>query len=640
MNHPSSDFDRSIQHARRLFREGREIPSPIVADAVQRSWLRSRDYGLDEDARIVFEPLSRTPLRNLEEEHRLLACHAEPEMRRLFAALGGADWIVACLEAQGHVIRALGGDRPELRGIATALRPGVNLNERVVGTNGPGCALAEQRVSVICGAEHFLEEIRKFSCVAVPIFHPDGRLAGALNASRNHDGRPLGIVEPLALAARAIENSMLAGIPSAHVLHLHYSAEMVLSGLAGLLAISAEGRLLGATPTARQLLGLEAASGQAVETLFAEPLGRLLDRLRHADGRPEAVRCSNGIVLYARLEEPGGAVRSHAARTADAKAPATLRAMCIDAGSEPAIRQAERAFAWDLPILVNGETGTGKEMLARHLHDSGPRKRGPFVAINCSAIPAGLIESELFGYEGGAFTGARRTGMAGRIEQADGGTLFLDEIGDMPKELQARLLRVLQERSLTRLGGSRVQRVDCSLICATHRDLRTLVERGEFREDLYYRINGLRVELPPLRKRDDFDALVGHLMRAEAGGRPLPALSPGAAEMLRRHHWPGNIRELQQVLRLGMALAEHGRIAPEHLPRDLLRPAPAERDDGVAPQTTLEHAELEAIRGALERNRRNLSATARELGIARATLYRKLRHFGLMTGDEHERTRR
>ncbi|ANQ86013.1 sigma-54-dependent transcriptional regulator [Azoarcus olearius] len=626
MSRPETDFDHRVQHARRLMQEGREIPPQLLADRVRRSWSRSREYGVSESARVVFDPLGRSALRRLADEHRALLAHAEPEMLSLFGTLDASSWVVACLEAGGAVLKSCGGNTAELGDIATALRPGVNLSEQVAGTNGPGCVLAEQRPAIIHGGEHFLEEIRGFTCVAVPIFHPSGRLIGALNASRRHDGRRAGILEPLALAARAIENRLLSELAAPIRMRVHSTPELVDSVMAGRLACSADGLILGASSCARQLLGLEQDGGEIpAAAVFSTSFGELVDLLRRGADGPVTVRCNNGVQVHLRLDAEARPRPARRIGTEATRGDQHAARMRLDSRLQKDVRQAERAFAHDLPVLINGETGTGKEVLARHLHASGPRRDGAFVAVNCSAIPVGLIESELFGYEDGAFTGARRGGMAGKLEQADGGTLFLDEIGDMPLELQARLLRVLQERTVTRLGSTRARAFDCSLICATHRDLSAHCASGGFREDLYYRIAGLRVDLPPLREREDFDELVDHLLATHARGAP-PRLAERAREALRRHRWPGNIRELQQVLRLGIALAEHGRIDLDQLPASLATQAPLKRTPGTA--TTLQSAECDAVQAAYARNRGNVSATARELGIARATLYRKLRRYG------------
>jgi transcriptional regulator with PAS, ATPase and Fis domain len=314
--------------------------------------------------------------------------------------------------------------------------------------------------------------------------------------------------------------------------------------------------------------------------------------------------------------------------------PAPQSGPCLqDPALQDALSRARKAFARDIPVLINGETGTGKEVFARLLHEGSRRAGEAFVAINCSSIPASLIESELFGHAEGAFTGSRKGGASGKIEQAHKGTLFLDEIGDMPPELQGRLLRVLQERSLTRLGSSQLIKVDCALICATHRDLKQLSANQGFREDLYYRINGLRVVLPALRERHDLDALIQHLLRAETNAHPSPRLSKVALQALLAYRWPGNVRQLYQTLRLAAALAENEEeIGLQHLPDDVLEDCdtPVESAPGTPqPQPkagdTLQVSKLRAIKAAVEASGGNLSAAARSLGIGRATLYRKLK---------------
>jgi len=621
------DFDHRVKKARRLFEEGRDVPPQLLDDSVVRSWQRSRHHGLCPVDRVIFNVVSRTDVRRIGEHHHLLLDDVAPEMELLFHSLGRANWILACIEAGGVVIHALGNENPACRDLAPALRVGVNLNESVAGTNGPGCALAEGRPSVVCGSEHFLDEARVFACAAVPVRDPYGELVAVLDASRRHGGHRIGILEPVALAVRAIENRMMRRIGGELRLAIHYRPELTDSPMRGLLHFDGDGCLLGANPVARQMLDLPMGEGGGrlcFETLFEGSM----ERVWTAGNTPVALSCHGGLQLFCRLEgrpSPRFSGFSPSGPTPvgqpDPQAP-----FHDDPGVTGLLRQAQRAFHHDLPVLLRGETGTGKEVMARWLHRSGPRAEGPFVAVNCSSIPAGLIESELFGYEGGAFTGARKGGMPGKFEQADGGTLFLDEIGDMPLELQARLLRVLQEREVTRLGATRGMAVQCSLICATHRDLEQRVAEGLFREDLLYRINGLQMPLPPLRQRQDFDDLVRHLLAREAGEEVPPVLSDAAWAALRGHSWPGNIRELQQALKLAVALSEDGAVMVEHLPAPLRAlSAPLT----TRPPGTLQRAECETVRAVLARHKGNVSAAAKDLGIARATLYRKMRQFGL-----------
>ncbi|MGE5493319.1 MAG: sigma-54-dependent Fis family transcriptional regulator, partial [Actinomycetota bacterium] len=300
-----------------------------------------------------------------------------------------------------------------------------------------------------------------------------------------------------------------------------------------------------------------------------------------------------------------------------------------------AISRAKRVVGKEIPLLILGESGVGKEMFAKAFHAAGPRRSGPFVALNCAAIPENLIESELFGYVGGAFTGARREGYTGKIQQASGGTLFLDEIGDMPLNLQARLLRVLQERMVTPLGGAKSIPVDISLVCATHRQLPTAVKEGRFRQDLYYRVNGLSVTLPPLREREDIRQIVASILAQEAPAGRCVRVSEEALQLFESYPWPGNIRQLQNVLRVAMALLDDddGLIGPEHLPDEVLSheefdvPAVAAAATVAAAGSalaSLEQIELQAVERMLKEHRGNVSAAARALGISRNTLYRKL----------------
>lgn len=320
------------------------------------------------------------------------------------------------------------------------------------------------------------------------------------------------------------------------------------------------------------------------------------------------------------------------------------------AGDAPAYREAVRRARLlaksPAPLLLQGETGVGKDAFAQALHEAGPRASGPFVAINCGGFSRELLTSELFGYAEGAFTGARRGGMIGKIEAADGGTLFLDEIGEMPLDLQPHLLRVLETNEMFRIGETRPRRVALRLVAATNRDLREEVRAGRFRMDLYYRIAVTSLALPPLRdRRADIPALAHHLLRGIAGryACPVPEIDPALMDELAQHDWPGNIRELRNTLEAMMLESGGERITPAHRPPDLFgptsAPAPASgpaiplpEEDALspsAPLSPLDRAEREAILAAIQRNRGNLTGVARELGIAKSTLYARLDRFAL-----------
>ena len=296
-----------------------------------------------------------------------------------------------------------------------------------------------------------------------------------------------------------------------------------------------------------------------------------------------------------------------------------------------ALHLAHIAAGSTAPVLLSGETGTGKELFAQAIHNDGPRRNRPFVAINCGAIPKELLESELFGYEEGAFTGAQKGGRPGKFELADTGTLFLDEIGDMPFDMQVKLLRVLQSGEIQRVGGLRTVPVDLRIISATNKDLKQAIAQHQFRADLYYRISTLSILVPPLRERaEDILPLAEHFIHRHElrlNRHPVP-LPQETAEAILRYPWPGNIRQLESAVERAVHLAEGGALLPEHFGiADLMEnrrpaaPAPA--------QATLEDIERQAIAAALVRFGGNISQTAFALGVSRPTLYRKMSKYGL-----------
>ena len=284
----------------------------------------------------------------------------------------------------------------------------------------------------------------------------------------------------------------------------------------------------------------------------------------------------------------------------------------------------------DLPLMLFGETGAGKEVVAKAMHQASSRRDKPFVAVNCASLPETLIESELFGYKPGAFTGASRDGNRGKIVQADGGTLFLDEIGDMPLHLQASLLRVLEERTVVPLGGEKPIPVSIRLVSATHRDIRTLIAEGRFREDLFYRIHGISLVIPPLRERADRRELVLKMAQEEAGAAEI-GWEPEALARVIDYSWPGNLRQLRNVLRAATALCEGNRIRLRDLPLEL-RETASETESATANEAefnALDFAERDALLRVLEEMHWNVSRVAKSLGLSRNTLYRRMKRYGI-----------
>ncbi|MEN0109054.1 MAG: sigma-54-dependent Fis family transcriptional regulator, partial [Pseudomonas sp.] len=455
---------------------------------------------------------------------------------------------------------------------------GADWSEACEGTNGIGTCLVERQALTIHQDEHFRGRHTGLTCSASPVFDCQGDLLAVLDVSsarqdvsRQSQFHTMALVN---LSAKMIESCyFLRRFEGQWLLRFHLQAEYVGLFSEGLLAFDGEGRISAVNQSAMNLLGQGRAEliGQPLEAFFDCRLDELCGRANLASSWP--LRSHNGRALFAQLR---GVAKSPVATLSrlTSKQPAAdiPPSLCLgDVALQGEFRRALRVFERDVPLLINGETGTGKEAFAKAIHQASSRAGQAFVALNCAAIPESLIESELFGYRGGSFTGARKEGMSGKLQQADGGTLFLDEIGDMPLALQTRLLRVLEERQVVPIGGTS-QAVNVRVISATHRELGEHVAAGSFREDLYYRLNGLVLSLPPLRERSDREQLLQHLLAEEAQGQPL-RLEADARQALLAHPWPGNVRQLRNVLRTLVALCEGERIGLADLPAELRKPA-------------------------------------------------------------------
>jgi transcriptional regulator of acetoin/glycerol metabolism len=609
----------------RLLNEGR-LPQGVLREEIDASWRRSMSYGLNclDDETVGLQ--QDLDLQLLLANNRLLIDAVTPELNYLISQQGKGSLII--LGDAGANLLAVEGQTDFLKrqGLRD-LKPGCCWSESLRGTNAIGTAVVEGRPTLINCGEHYLDCLSSFSCISVPVKGPHGRVMGVLDLTR--DGimtQPQDNLATLMLAASSIE-SRLFGIcyPEHLVLAFHSRAQYLSSAWHGLLVLSLDGELLAANEQACSLLQMSRQTlvGLHHSDLLGSRSVQFIARL--VQGEVRSAQTAKGELFFKALHVPRH-TRFASAMSVPRSPVAKPQVLDELAGSDSrlvrALRMARQGMAGDLPVLLLGETGTGKEVVARALHQASERADKPFVAVNCAAIPDGLIESELFGYREGAFTGSRKGGMVGRLMQAHGGTLFLDEIGDMPLSLQARLLRVLQERKVAPLGAGEEQTIDVALICATHRDLKHLVESKHFREDLFYRINGISVMLPALRERRDFITLVGSLL--DKLGAPAVKLHEDLNILLNGYHWPGNTRQLEMVLRTALAMREPGDtvLTLDHLPDSMLDELSATE----RPQSgSIRENELELIRQSLDTHQGNVSAAADALGISRATLYRKLK---------------
>jgi transcriptional regulator of acetoin/glycerol metabolism len=672
-------------HRRHALTHRSATPSAISRpDVIAQAHARSLEVGLRASETPDFHPLRRPALRELVDRNQSLYTHALPVMETLHAQIVDTQSMVLLTDNHGVILHSLGDSDFVEKANRVALCPGVSWAEADRGTNAIGTALVDGQPTVVHAGEHFLHANRILTCSCAPIADPFGRTIGVLDVSGDTRGFHKHTLALVRMSAQMIENHLFSNqFVDAIRIHFHARAEFIGTLYEGLAAFAPDGTFLSANRSALFQFGQPLADlvRQPFEALFGAALGRVLQQIARAPGESILLTLPSGVRVVARGEFAApryvgsvGPVVSVAAaegwpdatrtgtsrgarataRPRDAAPPATLETLDTgDAHVSALLQRVAKLRGRDIPILVLGKTGTGKEWLARAIHHDSPRRAAPFVALNCASLPDTLIEAELFGYEDGAFTGAKKRGSVGKIVQADGGTLFLDEIGDMPLAQQVRLMRVLQERTVVPLGGTRAIPVDLRIVCATHRDLRAMIEAGTFREDLYYRINGLVVTLPALRERSDLAALVERMLALQPDGERLPRrVSDEVLERFAQCRWPGNLRQLANVLRTASIMAEGAQqIELEDLPEDFLQddcagalrdtrpqsPAAASnngdggdrRKNPAAPiqasPARMEDWQATLIAQTLARLDGNVSATARELGLARNTVYRYLR---------------
>lgn len=644
-----------LQQARHLFFDQGDLPEGLVDPLIVRSWERCRRFGIGETSMTpTTNAMDRIALKTEQERNRFLLAQGRPIMEHVFEQIRESGSMVILADANGLLLETVGDADFVNRADRVALAAGASWDENLRGTNAIGTALSEEAPVVVLGAEHFLEHNSFLTCCASPIFGPDGRLLGVLDISgdyRSQQHHTLGLAR---LSSSIIEKRLFESVHARDILVcFHSRADYLGSPKEGIAAVSPDGQVLAMNRAGTAILGIRQVDAvrRDFSMVFENNLSSLVDRIRNGSlttceinigGKPVQVQLRGQLppmVVAGRVFDD--AVPARTQRRPDTPPAPTQTLDTLNTGDprlQAAIDRARRIIGRDIPILIQGESGAGKEMFAKGFHNSGPRASSPFVALNCASIPETLIESELFGYQGGAFTGARKEGAPGKIQQAHGGTLFLDEIGDMPLNLQARLLRVLQERCVTPLGSTRAIQVDISLVCATHRKLREEVARGSFREDLYYRLNGMSVTLPPLRERTDIRALVAKIAEAETKTRQQPVrFSEGAQQAIENYGWPGNIRQLFNVIRVAIALLDDDEtlITESQLPEELFEADPiaaagnqAEFDPWAAAPlegaSSLDAISRQAAMRALDAAGGNISSAARQLGISRNTLYRKL----------------
>ncbi|MEZ9056684.1 sigma-54-dependent Fis family transcriptional regulator [Vibrio pelagius] len=571
------------------------------------SWHRSSEAGLKprklpDDIRLPNAMLKERRFHSsqlIETVQRM----ALPLFNQTFAR---SDSRLILTDTDGVILASWGQKRFEEKLTSIALSSGACWKEQLKGTNAIGTALIEAKPVTIIGEQHFIHQHRFISCSANPIFDHQGQMVGILDITseqQQHDSSVQFLVQNM---VQLIENQLLNHIPQGSTrIDLACEKSLLHSGWQGIVIANEAGEVLAHNQVASQLLEQGSILGESIDQLFS--------------------RSESSFVFEKKSLNTPSPKRSRA-----------ITASCElhhgDQQIEQAWQQASKVIDKGISLLILGETGVGKGEFVKALHKQSQRKSSPLVAVNCGALPKDLIESELFGYAPGAFTGASHKGFQGKIRQADKGILFLDEIADMPLEAQCRLLHVLQDKSVVPVGSNQSYQVDCQIIAATHKDLTQLVETGQFRQDLYYRLNGLIFTLPSLSQRQDKQELIESIYRKYAESEQT--ICSHLMSLFCSYPWPGNIRELDNLLKVS-ALMSSGEplLKLEHVPLQLAEQLANQSpiiSTQVPSNNDLQSTVEETLVQTYQANQGNISKTSRVLGISRNTIYRKLKRLGIL----------
>jgi len=639
-----------------------------VSATIGESWQRCREAGVDPYTGGVCPLMQGQELEELLTQKGDLISITRPFMENLYNFVAGSGFMVILSDEQGRILDALGDEYINAKSREINLVPGGTWLERETGTNGIGTALVVKRPVQISGPEHYCQKIHAWTCSAAPVFDDSGSIIGALQMSGPSEASHKHTLGMVVAAVKAIEEQLRVQQKNRELILVNSRLNNIFHTMSdGVIIIDNHGIIDQVNPAAERNLGKSKykLKGVHIEEVFhnvpkihdllhsnksfsnIEVMAEMDKGGTHCLISGEAITNEHGGYMGgAIIINPINKIKKLVNRFSGAEAQFEFKNI-IGSGPElqEAIRVASLAAESESNVLLEGESGTGKEVFAQAIHNRSRRRDGPFVAVNCAAIPRELMGSELFGYVEGAFTGAYRGGRPGKFELASGGTLFLDEIGDMTQGKQGSLLRAIQEKQIVRIGGDKVIPVDVRIICATNKNLRAEVEKGNFREDLYYRLNVITIKLPPLRnRREDITQLFDYFLD-EISRRlniQIDQYDPDIIQALKRYDWPGNTRELQNVVERMLCVAQGNKLSMRDLPSEIVSRPTVIGDDPASDETIINvgkqrerrkqdiaAAENQEIVELLERYGGNISSVAKEMGISRNTLYRKIRQYNI-----------
>jgi sigma-54 dependent transcriptional regulator, acetoin dehydrogenase operon transcriptional activator AcoR len=617
---------RRVENAWMTLEQRGAPPAEFLSADIYDSWMRCISFGLDTLRPPSPEFVSPAILRQEQQRCSLVRGLALAEMHTLHQQIAGSNFMIAFANADGLLLDIISDPSFSDASNAASIRPGTVWTERICGTNGLGTAAHLKRAIVVHGRDHFFSRYNNLTCVAAPIFAPDGELTGILDASSDCMSRQAHTQALVAMAATQIENGLFREHHRGNILiAFHNRGEYLHTLSAGLLAVDNEGRILAANRAAGILLhGLPASPGRRFADVFRTKFNNFVDEGRRKERQRLEDEVGSQFIATIENTRQFSMVRGGSTPVPAPRKEIATQFVSADPAIAEIVRRVESAATRKMPILIRGRTGTGKEQLARHAH-AASRRSGEFIAVNCAALPESLIEAELFGYSEGAFTGAKKGGSVGYFKEADGGTLFLDEIGDMPVALQAVLLRFLDDWTVRPVGGANRQ-VDVLLVSATNANLDESIAKGRFRGDLLFRLNTLEVTLPPLHERSDFADIARHLMRKID---PSADFTESAVDRLAELEWDGNIRELRNVLSR-LSLGGPGSLIDEAAVEVVVGHSSSERlaregSNSHGLRNDLHEIQRAHVLTAYAETGNNISKTARRLGVSRNTIYRTLR---------------
>jgi len=601
-----------------------------VTPSIYRSWQRSLEFNVDHSLVSNEDILSTPSLNQRRDTQETLIRASEPVLPYIFSLLGNTNYTVLLGDNDGYIIEAI-GDAPFMsKAQKVNLSPGASWREEVRGTNAIGTALSDNAPISVFGWEHFVHDNNFLACWAAPIQNSQGSPLGVLDISGEVSPNRQKILTIAMMGASIIEKNLRLFELENQLKFYQEGAKLASSLLQqGFIAINHNGIITSINQLGAALLGRKAENivGQLAAEVFSTPKGWMLSGHSlelHLKDRSGQDISSHLKRVVNEAGQPLGAVGTlQITRTPSPQALSNILWIGQSQLSQRTLARASKVALTHSSVLIHGESGTGKEIIARTIHQLSPRRDGPFVALNCASLPASLIESELFGYVEGAFTGASRGGKPGKFELANKGTIFLDEIGDMPLNVQVALLRVLQEKEVSRIGDDKARKIDVRILAATHKDLSALVEAELFRLDLYYRLKVVTLELPPLRDRtEDILDLVPYFIRkaCESFDSPILGIDEDVYAHLLAQPWPGNVRELENCIESMVALAEGPILTVADLPDEFQTSALKTK-----PEPLLEQQTKQAILYALTQTKGKIAPAAKLLGIGRNTLYRKIK---------------